>query len=540
MPSTMFNPNVPTELLTQGDGNFNNISVWRDGEDLVIQEDGVQFRTDYQNVGSLKILAGGGNDTISILTIQADTNIPVLIDGQGGYDSIYLSANEHSLDNIEPALITVDGGGTGADSGRLNIYDQSNEAAASYDISSTAIDHSNGEPVFYSRIDEIDLFTTEDYPEFAQQFDPHEINILSTAAGTHIDIWVGLSNTQINIGGDEIPGGVLSGLAGSVSIIGAGPGNEVNFKDTWAATAGSYQIGSQWVTRLFPGGSSQVAYYDVGPVTFDAGPHNDVFTVAWNNLAKSITVHGNGGNDRLVAFNRANAFALTAAGSGNLNNQIFFDSFYHLEGGNQIDSFRFANGLAGFGGLLTGGGGTDFLDYFAATSNVNASLAAGAGTSGVEAIIGGSRNDILTGNVAHNILIGGPGNDTLNGESGRDLLIGGDGADTINGGPGEDILVGGRTSYDANSKALSVILADWAEDEETWKYSDHVNRLREPGAIGGPGLFYPLNAANVTDTSKQDRLTGGADHDWFFDSKIEVLDRGSWVVGNQTYWEEIY
>lgn len=60
----------------------------------------------------------------------------------------------------------------------------------------------------------------------------------------------------------------------------------------------------------------------------------------------------------------------------------------------------------------------------------------------IEAAIGGSGNDTMTGNAADNSLTGNAGNDTLKGLGGADGLYGGDGDDYLDGGAGNDVLKG--------------------------------------------------------------------------------------------------
>ena len=60
----------------------------------------------------------------------------------------------------------------------------------------------------------------------------------------------------------------------------------------------------------------------------------------------------------------------------------------------------------------------------------------------IEAAIGGSGADSITGNAADNSLTGNAGNDTLKGLGGADTLNGGDGDDYLDGGEGNDVLKG--------------------------------------------------------------------------------------------------
>jgi serralysin len=62
----------------------------------------------------------------------------------------------------------------------------------------------------------------------------------------------------------------------------------------------------------------------------------------------------------------------------------------------------------------------------------------------IEAAVGGSGDDSITGNVLGNYLNGNAGNDTLKGLGGADSLYGGDGNDYLAGGDGNDYLSGGN------------------------------------------------------------------------------------------------
>jgi Ca2+-binding RTX toxin-like protein len=59
----------------------------------------------------------------------------------------------------------------------------------------------------------------------------------------------------------------------------------------------------------------------------------------------------------------------------------------------------------------------------------------------IENLIGGSGDDLLTGNNLDNVLNGSDGNDTLYGNDGNDTLIGGRGDDWLYGGNGDDLLL---------------------------------------------------------------------------------------------------
>ncbi|TCR70565.1 glycerophosphodiester phosphodiesterase family protein [Bosea sp. BK604] len=106
-----------------------------------------------------------------------------------------------------------------------------------------------------------------------------------------------------------------------------------------------------------------------------------------------------------------------------------------------------------FGGegddALDGGAGIDTANYSDDTTGIVVDLSAGTAEgdnigfdelSSIETVIGGSGNDVITGDDLANTLDGGAGNDTLNGGAGDDLILAGAGNDTIDGGAGFDTL----------------------------------------------------------------------------------------------------
>ena len=76
----------------------------------------------------------------------------------------------------------------------------------------------------------------------------------------------------------------------------------------------------------------------------------------------------------------------------------------------------------------------------------------------IENAIGGSGNDVLTGNAAANWLEGGGGNDILDGGAGNDSLVGGLGYDTLTGGAGDDtaVFAGSFASYSISYNAANI------------------------------------------------------------------------------------
>lgn len=148
-----------------------------------------------------------------------------------------------------------------------------------------------------------------------------------------------------------------------------------------------------------------------------------------NGNNRSNTLNGTSGNDIIYGLGGNDTLF------GNGGNDV-------LEGGTGADH-------------MDGGDGIDRVEYRRSSSAVTVNLALGYGVGGeaqgdtyvsIENVYGSRYNDIITGNIADNLLYGRNGNDTLNGGAGNDDLYGGNGNDILNGGIGSDDLIGGRGS----------------------------------------------------------------------------------------------
>ncbi|MGK6315432.1 cadherin-like domain-containing protein [Neorhizobium sp. DT-125] len=103
--------------------------------------------------------------------------------------------------------------------------------------------------------------------------------------------------------------------------------------------------------------------------------------------------------------------------------------------------------------VYSGGEGLDLLDASTAQHSVVVDLAAGTATGeeigsdrleSIEAVVGGSGDDLLTGDVGGNRLDGQAGDDAIAGGDGDDRLSGHSGDDMVTGGAGDDTIVAGQ------------------------------------------------------------------------------------------------
>jgi Ca2+-binding RTX toxin-like protein len=124
--------------------------------------------------------------------------------------------------------------------------------------------------------------------------------------------------------------------------------------------------------------------------------------------------------------------------------------------------------------------------------------------------------------------VGGAGNDHLEGGTFRDILIAGSGTAHLEGHGGSDILIGGTTNHDNNVAALSAILAEWSNPNES--FATRMNNLLGTTATGLNGN-YLLNPSTVHDNGHADNLDGDAGMDWYFaSSQDQIRDRAHKVV----------
>ena len=113
------------------------------------------------------------------------------------------------------------------------------------------------------------------------------------------------------------------------------------------------------------------------------------------------------------------------------------------------DSYSLAGGAV----TIVDGGGSDTLDFSAASVGVSVDLSQSSGqlqtidglgdtlslTGSFETLNGSTHDDVLTGSSGNDDLWGDAGNDTLSGGGGNDSIAGGAGNDTVSGGDGNDL-----------------------------------------------------------------------------------------------------
>jgi serralysin len=146
---------------------------------------------------------------------------------------------------------------------------------------------------------------------------------------------------------------------------------------------------------------------------------------------------------------------------------------------------------------------------FSDGTSSRATVSIGPGTV-IETAYGGSGNDRITGNAAHNTLRGNDGNDALSGGRGDDVLAGGNGSDRLAGGSGDDVFV-----FNTRPSATSIDrVTDFRPVDDTFRLENSVfKKLGNAGALKSESFWAGTNAHDENDRVIYNKKTGELSYD---------------------------
>lgn len=250
------------------------------------------------------------------------------------------------------------------------------------------------------------------------------------------------------------------------------------------------------------------------------------------------TIRGNNGRNTLSGTAAADLMYGANGNdvlSGGLGNDILWGGTGNdrLSGGAGNDKLYGEDGndllIGGLGAdLLSGGVGFDTVSYASSAAgvavNLTAKTASGGEASGdtlasIEAVIGTSRGDFLTGSAVGNVLGGLDGADSLSGLGGNDYLDGGAGNDDLSGGDDDDLLIGGAgndtlaggAGNDTLRPGAGIDSIDGGAGVNTLDYSDAsggIFLLLESGTTGGAAFGDTFtNIQNLIGSAHNDVIT---------------------------------
>ena len=244
------------------------------------------------------------------------------------------------------------------------------------------------------------------------------------------------------------------------------PGLKTGFEEFEGTPFNDRLNGRAGADMLFGGGGNDTVVGNGGPDMLDGGPGDDTVDYAWaGSAAVSVRLDlGTATTGELEDVLRSFRGVITANGNDEVTGTAAAETFQLGGGDDVISAGPGADAIsAGTGNdTLRGGPGADVLDGGVGGDTVtydergpfeplNITLATAGGDggagendtlAGIEDVIGGASNDVITGDAGGNVLRGGFGLDTLDGGAGGDVLSGGEDRDTIAGGAGTDTLFG--------------------------------------------------------------------------------------------------
>jgi hypothetical protein len=261
-------------------------------------------------------------------------------------------------------------------------------------------------------------------------------NITGTNAGNVAGVsFSAFANLTASTGSDTFHFSDGKGVTGLVDVGGGGT-NTLDYSLYTTGVSVNLTTGTATGTGGVANIQDIIASPAIDHLTGAAGGGTTFFLAP--NQGAGTTIAASGPGNTLVEDNQANVWTLSGANAGNVNGVAFtgiqnlfgsgadtligpnanetwtitstnagtvagvsFSGFANLTGGTGNDTFHFNNGQ-GVTGVVTGGGGTDTLDYSAYTTAVKVNLASGTATG-----TGGFANiNALTGGHGGNTLIG--------------------------------------------------------------------------------------------------------------------------------------
>jgi Ca2+-binding RTX toxin-like protein len=273
------------------------------------------------------------------------------------------------------------------------------------------------------------------------------------------------------------------------------------------ASSETWRVLADWGVRLNTDVDADLTFGHVEELSLRGGNGNDtheILATTGDGIGPTtIELEGEIGNDTLIG------------GPGDES----------LFGGDGTDRLQPKGGAH----VLSGGAGTDTLDYSNQGTGMTVDLAAGTATGAstdqidtIEKVWGSGHADILRGDANVNTLegragadqlFGGEGNDTLLGGTENDTLEGEGANDTLKGDDGDDVLVGGAGNDTLYGYAGFDDLRGGDGNDTLWGGADD-DSLN--GEIGNDRLYGEDGADVLTGGANNDRLEGGNGDDELF------------------------
>lgn len=357
---------------------------------------------DLDQVDSIRILSGDGNDTIHILRIENGTG--VTIDAGEGTDVINIGNGD--LDTRTDGIFTIDGG-LGTD--RLYLDDRLDTGNDSYTLTSSGIDKSLFGSLSYSGVEDLVLDASGRN---------NVINVNSLSVLTSLTVNGNGGTDTFNVGDGDFD----TRIKGAVTVDGNAGDDILNLNDRNDSGNDTYTITDN--TYLKPGfNTGTLTFNSIATIILDANDNNNTIDISGLSSSTELTVNGNGGNDTF--FVGAGDFDTNIDGALILNGEAGDDMLNIIDtgdGGNDTyiitaDSFTKPNF------------GTGSLTYTSMSSMV---LEASNSSNTIQVnSLSGSTSLTLKGNGGNDTFVVTDNNGALNNIAGPLAIEGGAGTDAL-------------------------------------------------------------------------------------------------------------
>ncbi len=456
---------TPGSATVSVETNLSNWLVGTNSGDIIIG--GSDYTTIYAGGGNDVLIGGGGNDYLrggtgdDVYAFGLNDGNDLIVE-EGGTDRILIAANGQAL----ASLVAYDSS-TAQGKGDLVIALGNN--------SITVQDHFEGGDDKVESIS-FDGATVNGYNLGTGSYAISSQDPSSAGGYRTID----LSSSTVN--------NLIAGESGAADAITGGKGSDLIF-------------GAGGDDRLDGGKGDDYLVGDAGNDIVNGGDGND--TIVYTIGDGVDTIDGGAGNDRLVI--------LGTGASENLSVVVTNNTITTLAGGS----------VAGIETVtLALDGGIDTLSYGTTSQGVVVDLSAGTATgfasiTGVDNIVGGAGNDVLTGDANANSISGGGGDDIIVGAQNDTLLDGGIGNDTLQVGSNFTASSDGQIANIETVTMTSASTLNLSNQSEGFTINGSSGNDTIAGGSGKDTILGGDGNDTVTGGKGADILTGGAGSDIF-------------------------
>jgi Ca2+-binding RTX toxin-like protein len=470
--------------------------------------------------------------TLSANTIAENAGVNVVIGSLAGVDAdpndaLTLSLPAGLTDN---ALFNISGGNLRANSS-FNF-----EANSSYTVTVRVTDFDGAT---FDKPLTISVTDVNEAPTAMSLQNTTTTLAENTSTGTAIkmaDIFVtddALGTNDLSLSGTdaaffEISGNVLRLVAGTVLDFETKSSYSVTVEVNDAGVGGAVDASANFTLTLTnlldttPDADAFVVTYSFTNVTITHSVNGGTpVSLGSFKLASPMTLDGLAANDsvRVVGTSDNDVFVVDSSGLTIRGSRLILNgpASRTLAGGTGDDSYLFdADDVLGLYRLeeSTSGGGTDRLN-FAATS---AGLIANLGNPGTQTVHSTNLSLILGSATAFEILIGGSGNDILTGNSLANRIAGGNGHDRLTGSGGDDVIYGGLgdDTYifaDTTSAELDQVVESLGQGTDLLSFTTLTSALTLSLSDAMPQVIHTNRTLQLLTASGFENISGGTGDD---------------------------